>query len=159
MRFKYGGPHVPGNHTLDYLRKPPQPDPPTQGSIPTFGELLRFARKAAGVSQRALAKLLGVSAPYLSDVERDRRAPLTAGRTVKAARRLGIPLLAEVKARAVSDGFFALPANRDDAPGMIAGGLLALAWRHLSPGQLSTIEEEARDALLCAGVDPERPPV
>lgn len=40
-----------------------------------FGEALRSYREAAGKTLAELAKPLGVSIPYLSDVERGKRAP------------------------------------------------------------------------------------
>jgi len=42
----------------------------------TFGSYLRSLRETRGISQRELAKQLAISAPYLNDIERDkRRAP------------------------------------------------------------------------------------
>ena len=42
----------------------------------TFGTYLRSLREILGISQRALAKQLAISAPYLNDIEKDkRRAP------------------------------------------------------------------------------------
>ena len=41
--------------------------------VKTFGEAVRYLREAKGLSLRALAKQIGVSAPFLSDVEHDRR--------------------------------------------------------------------------------------
>jgi DNA-binding XRE family transcriptional regulator len=40
----------------------------------TNGLYLRDRRKAAGWSQREVAALLNVSGPYISDIERNRRA-------------------------------------------------------------------------------------
>jgi transcriptional regulator with XRE-family HTH domain len=125
---------------------------------PTFGELLRFARQAAGMSQRALAQFLEVSAPYLSDVERDRRSPLTPARAATACRRLGINILAEAKARATSTGFFRLEARADSQHHMIAGGLLALAWYWLNTDDLRQIEVIALGALMGERIDVAAPP-
>jgi transcriptional regulator with XRE-family HTH domain len=41
----------------------------------TFGEEIRMAREARKVSQGEMARQLGVSAAYLSDLERGRRNP------------------------------------------------------------------------------------
>jgi hypothetical protein len=38
------------------------------------GAILRYWRERAGIDQRTLARTLGVSGPYLSDLERNRRA-------------------------------------------------------------------------------------
>lgn len=45
----------------------------TTESYKNFGEFLHKKRIAKGVSYRDLASFLGVSAPYLSDIEKDRR--------------------------------------------------------------------------------------
>lgn len=37
------------------------------------GAWLRWKRESAGMDQRAFAKMLGISGPYLSDIERNRR--------------------------------------------------------------------------------------
>ncbi len=43
----------------------------------TFGEYLKHKRDEKQISLREVARGLGVSAPFLSDVENNRRAPLT----------------------------------------------------------------------------------
>lgn len=43
----------------------------------TFGELLKETRLKKNVSLRKLAEEIGVAAPYLSDVEKGRRNPLS----------------------------------------------------------------------------------
>lgn len=49
----------------------------------TFGELLAFLREKKDVTLRELARGIGVSAPFLSDVEKGRRSSLTAERIEK----------------------------------------------------------------------------
>ena len=41
----------------------------------TFGEFVRKARESRGMTVRAFAKTVGCSAPFVSDVEHDRRHP------------------------------------------------------------------------------------
>jgi len=41
----------------------------------TFGEAVRRQRLAKGLGVRELARALGLSAPYISDIEYDRRVP------------------------------------------------------------------------------------
>jgi transcriptional regulator with XRE-family HTH domain len=53
--------------------------------VTAFGKALREARKLQGKSLRAVAAKLGISAPYLSDVERGNRAPLKPERIKKVA--------------------------------------------------------------------------
>jgi len=42
-------------------------------NIKTIGSAIRFLRERKGMSLRALGATIGVSAPFLSDLERDRR--------------------------------------------------------------------------------------
>lgn len=68
----------------------------------TFGEVVRAARDAAGMSLRALgAAMGGLSAPYLHDVEHDRRrlAPAHWRALVAALPALTIRDLAEAAVR------------------------------------------------------------
>lgn len=41
----------------------------------SFGEFIKDKRAEKGITMRRMAELLGCSAPYLSDVEKDRRNP------------------------------------------------------------------------------------
>lgn len=127
--------------------------------IPTFGAILRRAREAAGVSQRDLADFLGVSAPYLSDVERDRRAPLRQDLADKAAARLGITRLSEVKARARSVGHFTLQADMDQTEAAaMAGALLSMAWPHLDEAAHQALIASSWEKLSAAGIKALDPP-
>jgi transcriptional regulator with XRE-family HTH domain len=51
----------------------------------TFGEFLAKKREERDITLREMARRLEVSAPFLSDVEKNRRAPLTADRLERAA--------------------------------------------------------------------------
>ncbi len=51
----------------------------------TFGEYLKHKRDEKHISLRELARALNVSAPFLSDVENNRRAPLTEERLADLA--------------------------------------------------------------------------
>jgi len=68
-----------------------------------YGVLLRRLREQSGKSMGALARHLGLTAPYLCDVELGRRAPLATSHTLKAAAFLGIDphplLLAAIQSR------------------------------------------------------------
>ena len=50
-----------------------------------FGAFLSDKREERDISLREMARQLGISAPFLSDVEKNRSAPLTAERLEKAA--------------------------------------------------------------------------
>lgn len=56
----------------------------------TFGECLAYLREAKDVTLRELARKIGVSAPFLSDVEKGRRAALTAERIEMVAKVLNL---------------------------------------------------------------------
>jgi transcriptional regulator with XRE-family HTH domain len=56
----------------------------------TFGELLKDSRKQAGLTLRALAPAMGVSVPYLCDVEHGKRHPFDREKLVLAEQRLGL---------------------------------------------------------------------
>lgn len=51
----------------------------------TFGSYLKHKREEKQISLRELARRLGVSAPFLSDVENNRRTPLTEERLATLA--------------------------------------------------------------------------
>lgn len=51
----------------------------------TFGAYLKHKREEKQISLRELARRLGVSAPFLSDVENNRRTPLTEERLATLA--------------------------------------------------------------------------
>ena len=57
----------------------------------TFGAALRQARELAGKEQRQVAAELGISAQYLSDIEHDRRAPLSDEFIERAAGAVQVP--------------------------------------------------------------------
>ncbi len=56
----------------------------------TFGEYLTAKREERDITLRELARKLEVSAPFLSDVEKNRRAPLTQERLEKLAEVLSL---------------------------------------------------------------------
>jgi len=58
-------------------------------TITTLGEAIHWLREARGLSLRELARRVGVSAPFLSDIEHNRRATDRLG---KLATVLGVDL-------------------------------------------------------------------
>jgi len=96
-----------------------------------FGKLLRSYREAAHVSMGALARHLGVSVTYISDVERGTRAPLSKERIEAAAIFLKLTHEQERKiaaAAAESRGFYELGAANLPEPGKEAGATLMRGW-------------------------------
>lgn len=73
-----------------------------------FGELLRKLRMDANRSLGELARHLGVSVVYLSDVERGRRAPLAFPKIIETATFLNVRPLPLFKAAAQHRGSFDL---------------------------------------------------
>ena len=56
----------------------------------TYGEYLKYKREEKQISLREVARTLGVSAPFLSDVENNRRGPLTEERLADLAKVLNL---------------------------------------------------------------------
>lgn len=56
---------------------------------PTFGQVLREARLAKGITLRKFAAMVGISSTYLSQVEQDNVDPPTAERVYTMATHLG----------------------------------------------------------------------
>lgn len=110
-----------------------------------FGSLLRQLRESASVSMGQLARFLGVSTPYLSDVERGRRAPLTESRIHEASSFLrlssqdGEKLLA---AAAGSKGFFELMWDAESQTKLELGAALARRWPSLGDERARRVLEE-----------------
>lgn len=62
---------------------------PRKALSQTFGQLLREARMAKGISLRKFAKAIEVSPTYLSQVEQDKVAVPTSDRVARIAKELG----------------------------------------------------------------------
>lgn len=110
-----------------------------------FGSLFRRLREAAGVSMGQLARYLGVSTPYLSDVERGRRAPLTEGRIRQASSYLGLDeknATQLVGAAAESRGFFELGLDAVSQTKFELGAALARRWPSLGDDRARKVLEE-----------------
>lgn len=107
-----------------------------------FGELLRQLRKEAGRSMAEVAEHLDFSVPYVSDVERGKRAPLAHDRIVALASFLNVstaPLLAKA---AVSRGAFELDASGEmSSLKEKVGAALMRGWPDLTEEQLRTIDQ------------------
>jgi transcriptional regulator with XRE-family HTH domain len=56
----------------------------------TYGEILKQARLDTGESIRGFANILGISRPYLQQVESGARNPFGERRTLRAAKLLGV---------------------------------------------------------------------
>ena len=99
--------------------------------IRTLGPAVRFLREQAGLSLRELARRTGVSAPFLSDLERDRRKTT---KIDELARELNSSagVLRALEGRLSQDLRDWIAAN----PGMVAvlREMRASDWRRWRPG-------------------------
>ena len=59
-------------------------------NIINFGAFLQMKREEKGITLRKMAELLGFSAPFLSDVEKDRRNPPDLSKLEQIAEILGL---------------------------------------------------------------------
>jgi len=112
-----------------------------RGVMSTFGELLRTLRSQAGMSMGDLARQLAVSVPYVSDVERGNRPPLTNARIEQVASLLHIDSTDLHAAAAASRGSFELPLPQNASRlARQVGASLMRGWSDLSDEDLGMIE-------------------
>ena len=104
-----------------------------------FGELLRKERSRAGMSMGDLARKLGVSVPYVSDVERGNRAPFSTERTLHAAEAIGIDSNVLLVAASRDRGAFELQTKGVSSRAREVGAALARGWSDLTEEQLEQI--------------------
>lgn len=111
-----------------------------------FGKLLREERQKAKKTMGELGRHLGVSVPFISDVELGRRPPLSVDRIKLAAEYFGIdpqPLLAA----AVSDrGSIELQAAFATPKKVQVGAGLMRRWADLTDEDLEKIERILGDS-------------
>ena len=105
-----------------------------------FGKLLREAREGAERSMGALARHLGVSVSYISDVERGNRQPLVDDRITAAAEFLGVDPRPLLKAAAETRGAFHLDTQVSPQHRQV-GAMLARQWGAIPDDKLAQIKE------------------
>ena len=104
-----------------------------------FGPYLREQRLKAELSQKVLAKMLGISAPYLSDVERGKNDPLSLERMEQCAAILRIDVR-ELQVRAeISRGRVSLSDKISEEK--------ALEFAKLSLGLVSSVTFSIEDTV------------
>ncbi|HLK15193.1 MAG TPA: helix-turn-helix transcriptional regulator [Fimbriimonadaceae bacterium] len=84
-------------------------------NVRTLGDAVRFLRERQGISLRQLATKVGVSAPFLSDLERNRRSTEKLDQLATALD-VSVEVLQELDGRMTPDLKEWIAAN----PGMIA---------------------------------------
>lgn len=108
----------------------------------SFGELLRKLRREKRKTLGDVARMLGVSVVYLSDVERGNRKPFSRDRVLKIAAFLGVESDELIKAVDRERGFIeyditkASPLEANVVTGLVAG----LARGGISEDQLRGIQ-------------------
>lgn len=105
-----------------------------------FGSLLRRERKARDLSMRQIAKHLGVSVAFLSDVERGTRAPLRDAHIYAVAQLLVLSPEPFLRAAAIDRGVFTLEAPPHLSTAKLdLGAALVAAWDQLTDEQASAL--------------------
>lgn len=108
--------------------------------MPTFGTLLRKARTAAKKTLRDTSRLLSISIPYMSDIERDRRNPPSEETIRTLARYLETPPEPLLAAAARSRGSLEVPKKATTRQFTTAHALMR-RLTDLDDDELSQIDE------------------
>ena len=102
-------------------------------AISAFGDVLRTARVRAGISLKQLAHHLGLSVPYVSDIERNRLGVLSRNRIIETAKLLSIRPFQLLTSAVETAGFlipnFATTRGRE-VFGMLLFGAAELTEEH-----------------------------
>lgn len=97
-----------------------------------FGRILRAEREGRGVTMGQLARHLKVSVPYISDVERGNRPPLTISRIYDACEFLEITPDRLLGAASHARGQIVLDASTLSEKGQQVGIALMRGWARLT---------------------------
>ncbi len=109
-----------------------------------FGDLLRATRKRSGNSMLDLARHLGVSVVFISDVERGNRAPFTPERIMRVTEFLGADPEPFLLAAAKTRGSFELDATQVSGKARQVGAALMRGWTDLGERDLEKIARIVR---------------
>ena len=104
-----------------------------------FGDEMRQQRVRAGKTMQDVAREIGVSIAYVSDVERGHRAPLNREQILKAATVLGVPPEPLLLAAAQYRGGFELPFSLGNARRNQLGVVLMRRWESLGPAGIEDL--------------------
>lgn len=116
----------------------------------SFGELMRKARKESGKTLGDVARFLGVSVVYVSDIERGQRKPLAADKIVGMANFLNSDARPLLSAADNDRGFIEYElATARPLAAHVVGELVA----GLQRGGVSEKQLEAIDRVLKSGGD------
>jgi transcriptional regulator with XRE-family HTH domain len=106
----------------------------------TFGAGLRALREASGLSLNQLAKKMGWTAVYQSDVERNRAHPPNIKRLTEIARYLGTNVEQLIRLAAADKGFVRLEINPQSETELCTATMLVNRWATLTEDQLKSIQ-------------------
>ena len=94
----------------------------------SFGTVVRSGREARGLSLSAIAKALGVTKVYVSDVERGLRAPFTREKLEKVAEVLELDPVELHELAADHRGYVRLPYSAEDRDKNRLAAVLSHRW-------------------------------
>lgn len=108
-----------------------------------FGKLFRRLRGQTNKTLRDVADYLGVSQPYVSDVERGRRAPFSQKRIQKAINYInaGEKTKELLIAAAMDKGAFELKTANNSQLQTEVGVVLATRWNEFTESELKGIKD------------------
>jgi transcriptional regulator with XRE-family HTH domain len=123
-------------------------------SYARFGRVLRNMREQKKATMGELARHLGVSVSYLSDVERGFRPPLVDEKIMRTATFLEVQPDGLLREAAEARGAFQLDAARVTPSARHVGAMLARQWAEMSPEKLNRIQKVLEDNGEEGGDDP-----
>lgn len=106
-----------------------------------FGPLLRSLRVEADVSLGELARHLSFSVPYLSDVERGTKNPLSTDKILEAARRLNVDPTPLLRAAIADRHSIEINLTHSSPKAVEVGAALMRGWADLDDDELNSINE------------------
>ena len=107
----------------------------------SFGQFMRTRREIAGVTLQSLAKHVGYSTVYLSDIERGQRNPPSASVCIKVAQYLGTPQEDFLEQAALERQYVHLSLTDDRPRAAKVALMLARRWASLTKAQLNAIRK------------------
>jgi len=109
--------------------------------VGNFGRFMRSRRETAGVTLQSLAKHVGYSTAYLSEIERGRRNPPSAAVCIKMAQYLETPQEDFLEQAALERQYVHLSLTDDRPRAVEAALMLARRWASLTKAQLNAIRK------------------
>ena len=113
----------------------------------SFGKLLRESRKAANKTMGDVARVIGLSVAYVSDVELGNRSPFTSSRITQIATFLGVDARPLLVAAAASRGAFELDNQPDRPLAQEFAATLARGWPELSDDEIVEMQAKLADII------------